>query len=111
MKLDSISFELENQNVKDFIENVNKEIESIKSKHPEVDVDKIKFAIEDAVDYEYEKNHVVLWFRRNKTERELEIESWEREDRKKREIAAMKQFMQSHTNDAVEFLKELGYNI
>ena len=110
-KMDMRSFEIGYVNINEFRKTIDAQVDKICKEFPEVDPNEIYVMGESGVvcmgDYDQDITVLIFKFKRNLTERELEMEQFQKEQLKKRSIENMRKLINDNIDEAREYLKEL----
>ena len=110
-KMDIRSFEISYVNINEFRKSIDAQVDKICKEFPEVDPNEIYIMGESGAvcmgDYDQDITVLIFKFKRNLTERELEMLQFQKEQLKKRSVENMRKLINDNIDEAREYLKEL----
>lgn len=113
--MDIRTFQIESMNINKFRNKIDEQIKAICTKYPEVNPNEIDIVGQTDTlccgDYEDEIVLLTFKFRRNLTEYEIELRNFQREQYKKNTVESMKKLMNDNIEEAINYLKELEFEI
>jgi hypothetical protein len=113
--MDIRTFQIESMNINKFRNKIDEQIKAICTKYPEVNPNEIDIVGQtDTIcsgDYEDEIVLLTFKFRRNLTEHEIEMRKFQHEQYKKRAVENMRKLMNDNIEEAINYLKELEFEI
>lgn len=115
LKQDRRSFDVSSGvTIEDFNEKYNQTVSQLKEKYGYITDIKIRLECGTYNDGEDSYEEVDIHFKRYETDEELERrkywEEYRKSEQEKKEIMLMKEYIQSHKNEALEFINDLNKN-